>query len=129
MADGPTFAAGFEATALAIALVLALGLLIPLLLIGVNALLARSRPDARKLMPYEVGLTETVGSPRGRFAVKFYLVALLFVVFDVEAVFLYPWAANFRALGAAGFIEMLVFLGILLIGYAYIVKRGALEWE
>jgi NADH-quinone oxidoreductase subunit A len=80
-----------------------------------------------KLMPYECGITPE-SDARGRYTVRFYLVAILFVVFDVETVFLYPWAVEYRVLGLYGLIEMLVFLGILVIGYFWIWKRGALEW-
>lgn len=71
----------------------------------------------------------TIGSARQRFAVKFYVVALLFIVFDVEAVFLYPWAVNFKALGWFGYGTMLVFASTLVMGLIYIWKKGALEWE
>jgi NADH-quinone oxidoreductase subunit A len=71
----------------------------------------------------------TIGSARQRFAVKFYVVALLFIVFDVEAVFLYPWAVNFRALGWFGYGTMLVFASTLVMALIYIWKKGALEWE
>jgi len=81
-----------------------------------------------KMEPFECG-EEQIVSPRLRFDVKFYLVALLFVIFDIEAVFLYPWAVLFRDLGITGFIEMVVFLLILGGGLAYVWKRGALEWK
>jgi NADH-quinone oxidoreductase subunit A len=67
--------------------------------------------------------------PRGRFGVKFYLVAILFIIFDVELVFLFPWAVIFRKLGVAGLIEMVVFLGVVFVGLFYAWRRGALEWE
>jgi NADH-quinone oxidoreductase subunit A len=70
-----------------------------------------------------------MGSARQRFAVKFYVVALLFIVFDVEAVFLYPWAVNFQALGWFGYMTMLVFASTLVVGLVYIWKKGALDWE
>ena len=70
-----------------------------------------------------------MGSARQRFAVKFYVVALLFIVFDVEAVFLYPWAVNFQALGWFGYVTMLVFAATLIVGLVYIWKKGALDWE
>ncbi len=72
---------------------------------------------------------QTVGSAEERISVKFYLTAILFIIFDVEAVFLYPWAVNFKALGIPGLIEMLVFLTILLAGFLYIWKKGALKWD
>lgn len=85
------------------------------------------RPTRAKLSPYECGMTP-VGDARGRFSVKFYLVAMLFILFDVEAVFLYPWAVILRQLKMFGFWEMLVYIGIVLVGYFYIWKKGALDW-
>jgi len=76
---------------------------------------------------YECGVPPS-GEARGRIPIRFYLLAVLFVVFDVEAIFLFPWAVRFKALGSFGFAAMLVFLGILLLGYAYAWKKGALEW-
>jgi NADH-quinone oxidoreductase subunit A len=72
---------------------------------------------------------EPVRSARERFSVKFYLVAMLFIVFDIEILFMYPWAVQFRELGVAGFIEMLVFVGVLVVGLVYIVRKGALRWQ
>ena len=91
----------------------------------------RKRPE--KSLPYECGVNP-VGSVRERFTVKFYLVAMIFILFDVEVVFLYPWAVLFREAAAAGngaflFIEMMVFLGILAIGLVYLYGRKALNWE
>jgi len=88
------------------------------------------RPDSpfkEKLLPYECGI-DPVTDARGRYTVRFYIVAILFVVFDVETVFLFPWAVRFRALGMFGFIEMLVFLALLVVGYIWAWKKGALEW-
>jgi NADH-quinone oxidoreductase subunit A len=81
-----------------------------------------------KLEPFECGV-EPVGSARQRFPVRFYLVALIFIVFDIEAVYLFPWAVNFRPLGLFGFVEMTVFIAVLAVGLAYVWKKGALEWE
>ena len=81
-----------------------------------------------KLEPFECGVPSH-GDARHRFSVKFYLVAIIFIVFDIEAIFLFPWAVNFRALGMFGFVEMTVFIGILAAGLAYVWKKGALEWE
>jgi NADH-quinone oxidoreductase subunit A len=80
------------------------------------------------MTPFESGI-ESVGDTRHRFSVRFFLVALLFIIFDIEAVFIFPWAVLFRELGLFGFIEMTIFLGILLLGLFYIWKKGALEWE
>ena len=79
------------------------------------------------MSPYECGMTP-VGDARGRFSVKFYLVAMLFILFDIEAVFLYPWAVILRDLKMFGFWEMLVYLGIMLVGFFYVWKKGALDW-
>ena len=78
---------------------------------------------------YECGVPPMQESARGRFSVRFYLVAILFILFDIETVFLIPWAVTYKMLGMAAFIEVLVFIGILVIAYAYVWKRGALEWE
>jgi len=85
------------------------------------------QPSAEKLMPYECGITPESDS-RGRYTVRFYLIAILFVIFDVETIFLFPWAVQYQVLGLFGLVEMLVFLGILIVGYIWIWKRGALEW-
>lgn len=85
------------------------------------------KPTRAKLSPYECGMTP-VGDARERFSVKFYLVAMLFILFDVEAVFLYPWAIILRQLRMFGFIEMLVYIGIVLVGFFYIWKKGVLDW-
>lgn len=78
--------------------------------------------------PYESGITPT-GDARGRFSVKFYLVAMLFILFDIEAIFLYPWAVVYRDLKMFGFIEMLVFVVLILSGFFYIWRKGALDWS
>ncbi len=91
-------------------------------------LISPQRPTAIKGMPYESGITP-LGSTRDRFSVKFYMVAMLFIVFDLEAVFMIPWGVSFRQLGLLGLVEMLVFVVILFVGYVYVWKRGALEWD
>lgn len=91
-------------------------------------LLGPKHPTPEKLIPYESG-SDTTGARHVKLSVKFYLTALLFVVFDVEAVFLYPWAALYRTLGWVGLVEMLIFLAMLTIALAYCWKKGALEWE
>ena len=93
-----------------------------------SSLIVPRRPNRVKNAPYECGV-EPVGDARERFSIKFYLVAVLFILFDIEAVFLYPWAVAFRQLGLYGLIEMLLFIGILLVGYMYVLKKRALEWE
>src|SRR5207245_10088303 len=84
-------------------------------------------PSKAKLMPYERSIDPDY-SARGRYTVRFYIVAILFVVFDVETIFLFPWAVKFKALGVFGLIEILIFLVILIVGYIWIWKKGALEW-
>ncbi|HMD32144.1 MAG TPA: NADH-quinone oxidoreductase subunit A [Candidatus Acidoferrales bacterium] len=80
-----------------------------------------------KLKPYECGIPAE-GDARGRYSVRFYIVAILFVIFDVETVFLFPWAVEYRALGGTGLLSMFVFLGILIVGYIWLYRKGALEW-
>jgi NADH-quinone oxidoreductase subunit A len=99
-----------------------------LFLVNVNRWLGPRKPTDEKLSTYESGM-EPVRSARERFSVKFYLVAVLFILFDIEIVFMYPWAVRFRELGVSGFVDMLVFIGILLVGYVYILRKGALRWE
>ena len=90
-------------------------------------LLGKRRPTRAKLSPYECGMTP-VGDARERFSVKFYLVAMLFILFDVEAVFLYPWAVILRDLKMFGFFEMLVYIAVILVGFFYVWKKGVLDW-
>ena len=85
------------------------------------------RPNKAKDVPYECG-SDVIGSPRARFEVKFYQVAIVFLVFDIETAFLYPWAIVFRSGGPGLFVEMLVFLATLAVGYAYLWKKGAFDW-
>ena len=96
--------------------------------IGISYLIGPRKSGEVKLSPYECGMPP-IGSPRERFSIKFYLIAVLFIIFDIEAVFLYPWAVLFKKLGMIGFVEMMVFIVILLVGYVYVWKKGALEWE
>jgi NADH-quinone oxidoreductase subunit A len=86
------------------------------------------KPYYEKLMPYESGMTPK-GEPRYRFSVRFYIVAMLFVVFDVEAIFIYPWAIVFDKIGIYAFIEMVIFIAILLVGYLYAWKKEAFQWD
>jgi NADH-quinone oxidoreductase subunit A len=97
-------------------------------LLGLHAVVGRRRPSPAKLEPYESGVW-TIGSSRERVPIRYYLIAMLFILFDIEAVFLYPWAVAFRDLGLLGLVEMLVFVGVLLIGFVYAWQRKALEWE
>jgi NADH-quinone oxidoreductase subunit A len=85
------------------------------------------KPNGAKLEPYECGVPPE-GNARGRYSVRFYMVAILFVIFDVETIFLFPWAIKYGQLGVYGLVTMLVFLGILLIGYVWLYRKGALDW-
>jgi NADH-quinone oxidoreductase subunit A len=99
--------------------------------VALSRVLGPQRPTPQKLAPYECGVTP-IGSARERFPIKFYLVAMLFVVFDIETVFLYPWAATYRHSGSMmlfNLFEMAVFVAILLVGYVYVWRRGAFEWD
>ena len=86
------------------------------------------RKTKHKLDSFECGI-ESVGNARNPFSIKYFLTAILFVLFDVEVIFMYPWAVNFKALGWEGFVEMLVFMAFLLLGFFYVIKRKALDWE
>jgi NADH-quinone oxidoreductase subunit A len=100
-------------------------------ILGLSHLLSTYRRTPTKIAPYESGMP-VLGDARERFSVKFYLVAMLFIVFDVETVFMIPWAVAFRQMrGMTGLlvVEMFAFIAILAVGYVYIVKRGALEWD
>ena len=96
--------------------------------IGLSSIIVPRRRNTVKNSAYECGV-EPVGDARERFSVKFYLVAVLFILFDIEAVFLYPWAVSFHQLGLYGLIEMVLFILILFVGYAYLLKKRALEWD
>ncbi|MEK7283923.1 MAG: NADH-quinone oxidoreductase subunit A [Acidobacteriota bacterium] len=106
---------------------LAVATVFPVATLVIARLLRPSRYNKVKSEAYECGVPPS-GEARARYPVRFYVIAVLFVVFDVETIFLFPWAVKYRALGLFGFAEMLVFLGILLVGYAYAWKKGALEW-
>ncbi len=93
-----------------------------------SLIVARQHPDAEKLSPYECGF-EPFDDARNQFDVRFYLVAILFIIFDLEVAFLFPWAVSLGDIGMFGFWSMVVFLGILTIGFVYEWKKGALEWE
>jgi len=96
--------------------------------IALGFLLGPQRPDSEKLSPYECGF-EAFEDARMKFDVRYYLVAILFIIFDLEIAFLFPWAVVLDKIGMVGFIAMAVFLGILVIGFIYEWKKGALEWE
>ena len=115
-----------------------------ILMVGLSTLVIRKRPTPEKDTPYESGMPP-LGDARERFSVKFYMVAVLFIIFDIETVFMIPWGAHFRELSCAapllgglcptgqtslfGLVEMLVFIAILLVGFVYVWKKGALQWD
>ena len=111
---------------IAVSFVLAAGLVGTM--VALASTLGKKRPTDTKLSPFECG-KDPFALPMGKFAIKFYLTAILFILFDVELVFLYPWAVIYRVLGAVGLVEMGIFLGILIVGYVYAWDNGALEWK
>ena len=112
----------------AIGLLIVLSTLVALIAIGLGYLFGPKKESAVKSMPYESGMNP-YGEGTRRMPVRFYLIAVLFILFDIEVVFFLPWAITFRKLGLFGLIEMFIFIGILLVGYVYAWKKGALEWE
>jgi len=113
---------------IAIAVMIAVATLIAFIAIGLGELFGPKKKSDAKDMPYESGM-DPYGEGTRRMPVRFYLIAVLFILFDIEVVFFLPWAITFRKLGIFGLIEMVVFIVVLLIGYVYAWKRGALEWE
>jgi NADH-quinone oxidoreductase subunit A len=97
-------------------------------MVGASFVVARQRPDSEKLSPYECGF-EPFADARIRFDVRYYLVAILFIIFDLEVAFLFPWAVSLGDIGLFGFWSMVVFLGVLTVGFIYEWNKGALEWE
>ncbi|WP_421621033.1 NADH-quinone oxidoreductase subunit A [Alkalilimnicola ehrlichii] len=104
------------------------GLLFGMVFLAAGFLLAPSKPDAEKLSPYECGF-EAFEDSRMKFDVRYYLVAILFIIFDLEIAFLFPWAIVLDSIGMFGILAMALFIGLLLIGFLYEWKKGALEWE
>jgi NADH-quinone oxidoreductase subunit A len=111
-----------------ILLFIIVGLGLGVLLLSVGKLLAPNRPNPEKLSPYECGF-EAFEDARMKFDVRYYLVAILFILFDLEIAFLFPWAVVLQDVGLEGFVAMMIFLLILIVGFAYEWKKGALEWE
>ena len=97
-------------------------------IIAVSAIVGRHKPSRTKDQPYECGI-EPTGDARQPIYVQFYMVGLLFILFDIEAIFLYPWALVYRSLGVFGFVEMVLYIIILLAGYIFLWKKGALDWN
>ncbi len=113
---------------LPIAVLFVLSTILAFLVVGIGHLFGPRRPTPRKSAPYESGM-RPLGPAMRRMPVRFYLVAVLFILFDIEIIFFLPWAVVFRELKLFGFVEMLVFVAVLLVGYVWVWKRGALEWE
>jgi NADH-quinone oxidoreductase subunit A len=101
---------------------------VPIIILLIARVIRFGSYDPVKAEPYECGIKATSYALDSRFSIRYYLIAVLFVVFDVETIFLFPWAVMFDQLALFGFVEMMVFLVILLVGYAYAWQRGALEW-
>jgi NADH-quinone oxidoreductase subunit A len=113
---------------IAIGVMIAVATLIAFIAIGLGELFGPKKKSEAKSMPYESGMTP-IGEGTRRMPVRFYLIAVLFILFDIEVVFFLPWAIVFRQLGLFGLIEMVIFIVILLVGYVYAWRKGALEWE
>ena len=111
-----------------ILLFIAVGLALGAVLLTVGSIVSPNRPDPEKLSPYECGF-EAFEDARMKFDVRYYLVAILFILFDLEIAFLFPWAVVLPEIGFFGFVAMMVFLAVLVVGFVYEWKKGALEWE
>jgi NADH-quinone oxidoreductase subunit A len=112
----------------AIAVMITLSTIVALIAIGLGTLFGPKKESEAKSMPYESGMTP-YGEGTRRMPVRFYLTAVMFILFDIEVVFFLPWAITFRQLGLFGLIEMIIFIAVLLVGYVYAWRKGALEWE
>src|SRR5512144_2028418 len=112
----------------AIALMVVLATVVALIAIGLGILFGPRKQSEAKAMPYESGMNP-YGEGTRRMPIRFYIVAVLFILFDIEVVFFLPWAVVFRQLGLFGLVEMIIFIAILLVGYVYAWKKGALEWD
>ena len=106
---------------------LVIAFLFPTVTLIAAKLVRPSAPEEAKLLPYECGV-DPIGDSRGRYTVRYYIIAILFVIFDVETIFLFPWAVRYKALGWFGVVEVAVFLAILFVGYIWAYKKGAFEW-
>jgi NADH-quinone oxidoreductase subunit A len=124
----PMFNISSLTTYLPILIFFAIAAGLSLVMVVIPFILGKQKPDKEKLSPYECGF-EPFGDARGKFDVRFYLVAILFIIFDLEITFLFPWAISLGKIGLFGFWSMVVFLAVLTIGFLYEWKKGALEWE
>ncbi len=113
---------------LPILIFIGIALALAVVIVLASLVVARQNPDTEKLSPYECGF-EPFADARSKFDVRFYLVSILFIIFDLEVAFLFPWAVSLGAIGLFGFWSMMVFLGVLTVGFIYEWKKGALEWE
>jgi len=113
---------------LPIAIFLGIAIVISLIIVAIPYFLGVNKPDEEKISSYECGF-EPFGDARSEFDVRFYLVAILFIIFDLEITFLFPWAVSLGKIGMVGFWSMMVFLAVLTVGFIYEWKKGALEWE
>ena len=111
-----------------IAVLVTIVTLVSLVMLSLSLFFGKKTKNRVKAEPYESGMV-AVGDTRERFSIKFYMVAILFIIFDIEVVFLYPWAVIYEELALFGLIEMTVFIAILLIGYIYVLRAGALKWD
>ncbi|MGV3705899.1 MAG: NADH-quinone oxidoreductase subunit A [Arcticibacter sp.] len=107
-------------------MLVALGFVV--LTMTITHLIGPKRKTSDKLSPFEAGI-EVIGNARAPFSIKYFMVAILFVLFDIEVIFMYPWAVNFREFGVEGLIEMFIFMATLLLGFIYVIKKKALEWD
>jgi len=114
---------------LPVLLMIGLVLFLAILILFVSSLVRPSNPYKAKNQPYECGVDPTGEATSGQFKVHYFLIAILFIIFDVEAMFLFPWAVVLKQLGLFGFIEMFIFIFLLLVGFIYAWAKGALEWE
>jgi len=113
---------------LPVVIYLLLGIVVGIGMLIFSWILRPRNPYPEKLMTYESGITPFTDANQ-KFSIRFYIIAMLFLIFDIEAVFLYPWAVAYNYIGLYGFVEMVIFIAILLAGYCYAWKKGALEWE
>jgi len=111
-----------------LALMMLIAIVFGVVMANLSKWLGPRRPNKQKLSVYESGMIP-IGTTRERVSVKYYIVAMLFIIFDIEIVFLYPWAVTFDKIGAFALGEMFLFIGLVFIGYIYVVKKGALEWD
>jgi NADH-quinone oxidoreductase subunit A len=126
--SGPDLLLEYLTKFLPILIFIALSLAFGLVTLGLSYLVQPKYPELEKLSTYECG-SEPFSDSRMPFPVRYYVIAMLFVIFDIEVIFLYPWAITFKQLGLIGFIEMMVFIGLFVVAYVYAWRKGALEWD